>query len=141
MKHQDNGRSLLSKLLGWFIAGIGASLANALFTWYKPYIDAFSSTLAIFIRAHIAEAVFQFIFVITILGIAAFLFFLRSTKRRVYAVLEIVFGIAASVYAANQIYTAATQDGAARAVFATLAGVYIIIRGIDNWSYQPTKRV
>jgi len=92
-----------------------------------------------FIRSHFTQAAFHIIFAILIVGCSTILFVLRTRRRRMYSILEISFGILAGAYAANQIYELGEPDARIKALFATVAGIYIIIRGFDNW--QQSKKV
>jgi hypothetical protein len=89
-----------------------------------------------FIRNHLAAITIQSVFTIAVLVSAWLLFRLRQRERGFYAAIEIVFGILAGVYAANQFYAAPNPDSELKAVVATVGGVYIIVRGFDNWSLR-----
>jgi len=89
-----------------------------------------------FVSAHIGDVAFQLLSIAIIVIIAGSLFQLRRQMRGLYAAIEIIFGLAAGVYAANQFYGANTEDSRTRAIFAAVAGVYVIVRGLDNWSQR-----
>jgi hypothetical protein len=89
-----------------------------------------------FIRSHLGAAVVQSVFTIAVLVSAWLLFLLRQRRRGFYAAVEILFGILAGVYAANQFYAAPDPDSELKAVVATVGGIYIIVRGFDNWSLR-----
>ena len=86
-----------------------------------------------FVRAHITDFAFQILFAWLVLLTGWGLFSLRTRRRRVYAAIEVISGLGAAVYAANTFYDAAAPDDRAKAVFATIAGLYVIVRGMDNW--------
>lgn len=94
-------------------------------------------------QQYLASLVFQSLFIVMIGAIAAALFKLRTRRLRLYANLEILFGLFASVYAANELYAALTPESRTKGLFATVAGIYIIIRGLDNRqkSYPPSVAV
>ena len=52
-----------------------------------------------FVRAHFGDLLFQLFFVIFVITAAGFLFYLRQTRRGLYAFIEITFGLLAGVYA------------------------------------------
>jgi hypothetical protein len=85
------------------------------------------------VRRNMAGIVFQGLFAAAVLAIGGGLYALRQFRRRTYAFLEVVFGMGAAVYAANTFYFATTGDDRARSIVATFAGIYIIVRGFDNW--------
>jgi hypothetical protein len=91
--------------------------------------------LLLSLRAHISQVPFQFLFLLTILILAMLLYALRSRMRRVYGALEVTCGCVASLVAANRIYE--SMDDLSN-VLATLAGLYIIIRGFDNWNHNSS---
>jgi hypothetical protein len=93
-----------------------------------------------FVRAHFGDLLFQLFFVIFVITAAGFLFYLRQTRRGLYAFIEITFGLLAGVYAANQFYAADAQDSRVKAVFASVAGIYIIVRGLENWRQRDAIR-
>jgi hypothetical protein len=53
---------------------------------------------------------------------------------------EIGSGILAAVYAANQFYVAPDPDSELKGFVATVGGIYIIVRGLDNWSLRDKIR-
>jgi hypothetical protein len=112
---------LVSGVIGLFVS-ISAVVASA-------------STLP-FIRSHIGSITVQSVFVLAVVACAWLLSWLRQNERGFYAVLEIVFGILAGLYAANQFYGAPDPDTRVKGVFATVGGIYIIVRGLDNWSLR-----
>ena len=89
-----------------------------------------------FIHNHLSAIAIQLVFTIALVASAWLLFQLRQNERGFYAVVEIVVGILAGLYAANQFYAASDPDNMVKAVFAAVGGVYIIIRGLDNWSLR-----
>ena len=108
--------------------------------YLSPVLGPYVSQVGAYIRSYVTVLTFQLLFGIGVLLAGMLLFLLRTARRRLYSILEIAFGVFASVYAANQLYDSPDQDSRLRAVFATVAGVYIIVRGLDNWqqSRPPT---
>lgn len=88
------------------------------------------------IQTYFSLGLFQLLFIVVIFIASLALYALRSYNRRLYATMEIAFGLGASLYAANQIYTASDTGSEMRAAVATIAGIYIIVRGFDNWQYR-----
>jgi hypothetical protein len=89
---------------------------------------------------HVGDVILQFIFVTAVLLLGGSLFWLRTTYRRVYAITEIIVGVLAATYASNELLGAATSESRAKAIFASLGGLYIIVRGFDNWSQATTPK-
>jgi hypothetical protein len=85
--------------------------------FWKPYVGTFYLQLA---------------FTVLVILIGFGLFVLRNRRRDIYAVLEIFVGIFAAVYASNELVDATTPNSLTKAVVATVGGLYIIVRGLDN---------
>lgn len=92
-----------------------------------------------FAKGHTSLLFFQILFVAIILAISSLLYALRTKRLRLYAALEIMFGVCASVFAANGLYTSIAYDTEFRNFVAAFGGIYIIVRGLDNWYKQPAK--
>jgi hypothetical protein len=113
------------------VIAIGAS-------WYfRPKLGAVFSVLTRWPIDHSSILLFQILFVVIIVAVAISLYLLRRKRRRLYAMLEIAFGVSASIFAANGITAATDYDSQFRNLVAALGGIYIIIRGLDNWFYKP----
>lgn len=123
-----SGGALISVIIGL----LTEKIANRLY----PYLTPIFSPLLTFLRDHVSEAAFQLGFVVLVTLASIALYLLRSRQRRLYASLEIVFGVSVAVYAANQTYVVSVGDTQLKNFFATMAGIYVIIRGLDNWFYQ-----
>jgi hypothetical protein len=102
-----------------------------------PYIAPFYQPVLAFTRVYVSGVLIQLLTATLIILTAAVLFFIRSRARRLYATIEILFGVLASMYVARQIYEPGPNSGI-KAVFATVAGIYIVVRGFDNWQ-QASK--
>jgi vacuolar-type H+-ATPase subunit I/STV1 len=105
--------------------------------YYTRYIQEPIDSIAAPYRGAVA---LQMLFIGAVLAIGFALFELRSRRRRTYALLEVMVGIFAATYASNEIFYGTSPDAQVKAVFATLAGLYIIVRGLDNLD-QGTKMV
>jgi hypothetical protein len=113
--------SLAAIVAFWYFRG---SL-SASFSALKEWIIGYTSGLALGILC----------FAVTI-ATAISLYLLRSKRRRLYAILEIAFGISASIFAANEIANAPEYSSEFRNLVAAVGGIYIIIRGLDNWFHK-----
>jgi hypothetical protein len=102
---------------------------------YGAVADSVSFWVLTLLRTRIAEVPFQLLFLLFIVLLASLLYALRSTRRRIYAALEIMCGCMTAVIEANHIYGSSKQE-APGYFLPTLAGLYIIIRGIDNWNFK-----
>jgi hypothetical protein len=102
---------------------------------YGDLVDSISFWALTLLRTRISEVPFQLLFLLFIILLASLLYALRSTRRRVYAALEIMCGCITALIDANHIYVSSKQD-APGYFLPTLAGLYIIIRGIDNWNFK-----
>jgi hypothetical protein len=102
---------------------------------YGTLVDSVSYWALTLLRTRISEVPFQLLFLLFIVLLASLLYALRSTRRRVYAALEIMCGCITALIEANHIYGSTKQD-APGYFLPTLAGLYIIIRGIDNWNFK-----
>jgi hypothetical protein len=120
-------------MLGWvkrvdwqFVRGVVGLVFNIAIlgsiAWKSEGLRSYFSTIAI-----------EIVFIFAVVTCGSLLYWLRQRNRGLYACLEIAFGILAGVYAVNQIYPAPDPDSLAKAMFATVGGVYIIVRGLDNW--------
>jgi hypothetical protein len=127
-------------ILGALLSALAGFLANLIITTYGPTLAPIFAPVGAFIRTYIDVALFQIGFVVVVTGIAVALYFLRSKQRRIYASLEIMVGVFAAVYASNELYNPPTPDSRIKAVFATMGGLYIIVRGLDNWRQSQEKR-
>jgi hypothetical protein len=105
----------------------------------KDYLTVHLLSLLALVKAHTSVLLFQILFVAIVLVISASLYLLRETNRRWYAVLEILFGMSAADFSANGFYLATEHDTQFRNLVAALGGIYIIIRGLDNWRLKPPK--
>jgi hypothetical protein len=88
------------------------------------------------INAHVSSVMFAVLFAAVAIVISTLLYLLRVKNRKLYAVLEMAFGISASVFAANGFYPPSTHETQFRNFVAAVGGIYIIIRGLDNWFYK-----
>jgi hypothetical protein len=83
-------------------------------------------------RRVVGTLAIETVFVVAVVICGSLLYWLRQRERGLYASLEILFGILAGVYAIHQILHAPDTDALGKAVFATVGGIYIIVRGLDN---------
>jgi hypothetical protein len=105
---------------------------------FEAALQTFFTPLFSFLREHVSDVVLQFLFFALVIVIAVGLYLLRSKRRRIYASLEIMIGVAIAVYATNEIYRPTEGSFPAKSWFAGMAGIYVIIRGLDNW-FHPKK--
>jgi hypothetical protein len=112
----------------WFISTV--------YTASKPYVVAAID----FAKANLTILYFELFFIIIAVSFAIWLYILKMKARRFYASIEILIGGGAAVYAANEIYFSSPNDSPAKSIFATVAGVYVIILGIDNWNTNRRER-
>jgi hypothetical protein len=121
-----------------FVRGVVGLLFSL--TILITYLYRFASLVSVqnFVHAYFGDVLFQAFFMVLVTAIAGVLFYLRQTMRGLYAAIEIAFGILAGVYAANQFYGADVPDSRVKAVFAAVAGIYIIVRGLENWRTRET---
>jgi hypothetical protein len=119
-----------------FMIGVGFAVGEFIM---GRIFDRYAPAALEFAKAHLGEMLFQFSFVAVVLIVAVGLFTLRYFQRRLYGSIEIIFGFFAAVYAANELYVAATPYSQTKGAVASLAGIYIIIRGMDNWQQGARK--
>ena len=124
--------------IGYLI--FGPLLVPLVLNFFGDQIFGLISLLSIWIKAHVSSVLFEVLFVAIVIVISALLYLLRSKHRKSYGVLEITFGISASVFAANGFYASTEQDAQFRNLVAVFGGIYIIIRGLDNWAYRPPTK-
>jgi hypothetical protein len=123
---------------GILISLIVFGVINLIWHSLEPYFYSTLDTFLPFLRATLSSALFELLFVFVIVCLAIGLYLLRSLRPRTYASLEIIVGLIVSVHAANSIYIAAptVQD-----LFTILGGLYLIIRGTDNWSKKQHDNI
>ena len=131
--HQDRGGTDVQKRVKRVDWKLVYNLIGLCVSGASVVISAWRSA---FIQNHLLGIVVQLIFIVAVVLSAWLLFRLRQSERGVYAILEITFGLGAGVYASNQVLGAPDPDTIAKAVFATVGGIYIIVRGFDNWSLR-----
>ena len=129
LKKQYRNETFISQLLNFFFGGITAGLISGIAEHFP------SEWLAMreFIRAHVTDVLFQFLFAMFILALATAGYALRSRHRGIYASLEILFGIVAGVYAANQFYGAPSPDFRNEGYLCNCCLCLHHHRGLDNW--------
>ena len=123
-------------MFGWLRRVDWRLVYNVIGLCVSNYVVVKSASGSTFLRSHLNAATTQSVFAIAVLACALLLYHLRKRWRRYYAALEIVFGILAGVYAANQFYAAPDPDSELKGFLATVGGIYIIVRGLDNWSLR-----
>lgn len=99
----------------------------------RQHLPPLESPLQAFFREHFTDFGFLILVTGSVLIIATGLYLLREHRRRVYAGVEIVFGIAAGHFAANTFFHAASPEQRVQASVAAIGGIYIIVRGFDNF--------
>lgn len=107
--------------------------------WYfiGDYLTAHLLQVLTLAKTHTSALFFQMLFVAIVFAVSASLYVLRTNHRKWYAALEISLGISASVFSANGIYLSSEHDTQFRNLVAAFGGIYIIIRGLDNWAKPP----
>jgi predicted lipid-binding transport protein (Tim44 family) len=123
---------LPSDLPGILLRLIGGLLAGLLVGALNKFLEHSSTARAFvdFIGAHIGVVGLQLALGLAtfVLGTALYLF--RCRRASWYGTLEIVVGVGAAAYVANQILGQASGSGGT--IFAEAAALYVIVRGYDN---------
>jgi hypothetical protein len=121
----------MKQALAMALFGVGFSVAvNGVGPLFENYVVAPAAQFAL---GHRGQILLQLLFVLVVIFSGAGLFLLRSAYRRAYAVIEIIVGIGAATYSGNELFSSAAADSQVKAIFAALGGIYIIVRGLDNW--------
>lgn len=136
----NNKRELVGEVGGAIASSVAGVLLGILIekVFSEKGAPSFYVPLFQFIQQHVSEVLIQLAFFCLIVVIAIILYLLRSTQCRIYASLEIMIGSAIALYATNEIYGPAGVNPPIKSVFAAMAGIYVIIRGLDNW-FHPRK--